>query len=115
MVHQNGDITRMAGNGEKKRKYGPAHNASFHQPTTLVIEQRTVFVCDPAMASVSMISAVQGLSGFLEKLGYMYDALSIHTQETATLEKSLAKLQGVLTYFTQIEDKVRTTFVREYI
>ena len=81
--------------------------AAFGQPSAVCTEIETIFVADPAVSSVCMMSSLAPLVTYLQKMG---DVFSIHTKKQYSLEEGLKVLESVLCYLKNISEKVRNTF-----
>ena len=109
-IDQDGIVSVIAGSGESCRRYGVGTRAAFRQPSAVCTEIETIFVADPAVSSVCMISSPALLVTYLQKMGELYDLFSIHTKKQYSLEEGLKVLESVLCYFTNVSEKVRNTF-----
>ena len=107
---QDGIVSVIAGSGESCRRYGVGTRAAFGQPFAVCTEIETIFVADPAVSSVCMISGPAPLVSYLQKMGELYDVFSMRTKKQYSLEEGLEVLESVLCYFKNVSEKLRNTF-----
>ena len=86
-IDQDGIVSVIAGSGESCRRYRVGTRAAFGQPSAVCTEIETMFVADPAVSSVCMISSPAPLVTYLQKMGELYDVFSIHTKKQYSLEE----------------------------
>ena len=55
------DVNVFAGNGVAQRKYGLANVTSFGQPSSIVAEGNSLFVCDTGGDAISLITSINAL------------------------------------------------------
>ena len=55
-------VNVFAGNGAAQRKYGLANMASFGQPSSVVAEGNSLFVCDTGANAISLITSIKALN-----------------------------------------------------
>ncbi len=84
----------VAGTGNELRKDGEGCVASFVQPTAVVIEGDTLYVCDTAVGSLRMVTPTQGLVDYLSHLHLLCDSFTLLGKGQAVEHISLT--QGIL-------------------
>ena len=75
------EVNVFAGNGVAKRKYGLANVASFGQPSSIVAEDNSLFVCDTGADAFSLITSINALHLATKQFGQLYDAFGVHCDE----------------------------------
>ena len=71
-------VNVFAGTGAAQRKYGLANMASFGQPSSVVAEGNSVFVCDTGVNAISLITSIKALHFATKQFGQLYDAFGVH-------------------------------------
>ena len=74
-------VNVFAGNGAAQRKYGLANMASFGQPSSIVAEGNSLFVCDTGANAISLITSIKALHSAKNQFGQLYDAFGVHCDE----------------------------------
>ena len=75
------EVNVFAGNDVAQRKYGLANVASFGQPSSIVAEGNSVFVCDTGANAISLITSIKALHSATKQFGQLYDAFGVHCDE----------------------------------
>ena len=75
------EVNVFAGNGVAQRKYGLANVASFGQPSSIVAEGNSLFVCDTGANAISLITSIKALHLATKQFGQLYDAFGVHCDE----------------------------------
>ena len=55
--------------------------ASFGQPTLVVAEGNSLFVCDTGANAISLITSIKALHSAIKQFGQLYDAFGVHCDE----------------------------------
>ena len=104
-------ISIFAGNGANRHKEGLVEDSSFCLPCGIAVEfDSIVYVTDIDSNRVNMITSMSGTSEFLNAVGSLYDAFSIHTKG---MKYDLQTLQEAYNLSKQCSDYLRRneTFV----
>ena len=75
------EVNVFAGNGVAQRRYGLANVASFGQPSSMVAEGNSLFVCDTGANAISLITSMKALHSATKQFGQLYDAFGAHCDE----------------------------------
>lgn len=118
-VYSNGDVEIIAGTGEEGNSDGT--RASFSQLMGICVENgKNIFVTDAQVGAVKLITDVRCAIKFLENLGQLYYAFSMHhkhkrthtsiLQEAGDMMKTLSEyLQGTVQSAQTLLDRNRQT------
>ena len=68
LIDQDGIVSVIASSDESCRRYGVETRAAFGQPSAVCTEIETIFVADPAVSSVCMISSPAPFVTYLQKM-----------------------------------------------
>ena len=68
------EVNVCAGNGVAQRNYGLANVASFGQPSSIVAEGNSLFVCDTGANAISLMTSIKALHSATKQFGQLYDA-----------------------------------------
>lgn len=71
----------FAGNGTAQRKYSLANMASFGQPSSVVAEGNSLFLCDTGAHAISLITSIKALHSATKQFGQLYDAFGVRCDE----------------------------------
>ena len=55
--------------------------ASFGQPSPIVAEGNSFFVCDTGANVISLITSIKALHSAIKQFGQLYDAFGVHCDE----------------------------------
>ena len=75
------EVNILAGNGVAKRKYGLANLASFGQPSSIVDEDNSLFVCDTGADAIPRITSINALHLATKQFGQLCDGFGVHCDE----------------------------------
>ena len=95
-----GRIDLFAGNVIAQRRYGLANVASFSQPSSMVAEGKSLFVCDTGASAVSLITSLKTLHSATKQFGQLYDAFGVHCEEkNVVAASSLPFVDNAVTFY----------------
>lgn len=78
-LRHDGRVELIAGNGQEGNREGKAENSSFGQLMGVCTEnERNVFITDSQTGCVKIITTITGTVRFLQELGKLYAAFSVH-------------------------------------
>ena len=117
-----GQVSVLAGNGERACRAGSALRAAFMQPTSIWAENglscgtqleagTTFYIADPASASILQLTPTSGMCVFLENLRKLTKAFDVHLKNEVYTKQSLNDSIGLVgelhQYLLQNEARVR--------
>ena len=111
MVLTNGNVQVVAGLGGEGNSDGT--RALFSQPMGICVEnKRNIFVTDAQVGAIKLITDIRCAVKFLENLGKLYQAFSVHQKHkrlhTTSLQEAEEKVQSAFGYFQGTIQSVQT-------
>ena len=105
------EVNVFAGNGIAQRRYGLADVASFGQPSSMVAEGKSLFVCDTGASAVSLITSLKALHSATKQFGQLYDAFGVHCEEkNVEAASSLPFVDNAVTFYRKCVSDPRLFF-----
>ena len=110
-VSSNGTVQIIPGSGEEGNNDGT--RASFSQPMGICVENgKNIFITDAQVGAVKLITDVECAVKFLENLGKLYQAFSVHQKHkrthTSTLQEAGEMMKSVSGYLQGTVQSVQT-------
>ena len=88
--HDENTLKEFAASGECRHREGPVLNASFCKPCGLSVEfDNVVYVCDIDANRINIVTSLTETGKFLNSVGKVYDAFSVHSKGKNYSLKSL--------------------------
>ena len=74
---------------------------------TWLFVKKTIFVCDSAQGSVTMVTGTEGMVAFLQSLKKVLDAFQIHFNEKCTVRQAISLLEDIQTFHVNAKAEMR--------
>lgn len=102
LLQQGGVVKVIAGTGEESNKNGSGSHSAFGQPMGICTEGVSIFVTDGQIGTVKLVTKLEGTVEFLQNLGQLYRAFSVHQKhqqhEKFTLKEAHQMVKAVSVY-----------------
>ena len=108
-----GAVKVIAGTGEKSnKKNGSGSHSAFGQPMGVCTEGASIFVTDSQIGTIKLVTNLEGTIEFLENLGKLYRAFSVHHKhqqhENCTLKEAHQMVKAVSSHCNGTVENVKS-------
>ena len=107
-----GAVKVIAGTGEESNKNGSGSHSAFGQPMGVCSEGASVFVTDGQIGTIKLVTKLEGTIEFLENLGNLYRAFSVHHKhqqyKILTLKEAHKMVKSVCSYCSGTIENVKS-------
>ncbi len=73
-------MATIVGSGVSGYRDGSNSSSQFQEPYDLCVEGQTIFVTDPSVGRVAIVTPASSTKEFLECLGTLYNAFDVHVK-----------------------------------
>ena len=103
----------IAGTGEESNKNGSGSHSAFGQPMGVCTEGASIFVTDGQIGTIKLVTNLEGTIEFLENLGTLYRAFSVHHKhqqhKNCTLKEAHQMVKTVSSYCNATVENVKSS------
>ena len=103
ILQSGGAVKVIVGTGEESNKSGSGGHSIFGQPVGICTEGAGIFVTDGQIGTIKLVTNLKGTIEFLENLGKMYRAFSVHHKyqqhKNCTLKEAHQMVKAVSSYY----------------
>ena len=112
ILQSGGEVKVIAGTGEESNKNGSGSHSAFGQPMGVCTEGTSIFVTDGQIGTIKLVTNLEGTIEFLENLGKLYRAFSVHHKhqqhEDCTLKEAHQLVKAVSSYCNGTVENVKS-------
>ena len=112
IIQSGGAAKVIAGTGEESNKNGSGSHSAFGQPMGVCAEGASIFVTDGQIGTIELVTNLEGTIEFLENLGKLYRAFSVHHKhqqhENCTLKEAHQMVKAVSSYCNGTVENVKS-------
>lgn len=112
ILQSGGAVKVIAGTGEESNKNSSGSHSAFGQPMGVCTEGASMFVTDGQIGTIKLVTNLEGTIEFLENLGKLYRAFSVHHKhqqhENCTLKEAHQMVKAVSSYCNGTVENVKS-------